>query len=154
MDITYRLQLIARYTTTYNTTLQLPTNTNLIYKNTYLLTYLLTLFIQTKRTSIYTTYNTNIILTFTLHCTAHTYTIYTSTNCNTYNTISNHLMNYSWLTFFFFAFVTMLPTLHYTKATNYGHRTTTTTTKKKSALKSNKVSNLLFVRPELVFLKK
>ena len=104
MDITYRLQLIARYTTTYNTTLQLPTNTNLIYKNTYLLTYLLTLFIQTKRTSIYTTYNTNIILTFTLHCTAHTYTIYTSTNCNTYNTISNHLMKLQLAYFFFFFF--------------------------------------------------
>ena len=45
----------------------------------------------------------------------------------------------------------MIPTLHYTKATNHGHRTTTTT--KKSALKSNKVLNLLFVRPSLFFKK-
>ena len=27
-----------------------------------------------------------------LHCNAHTYTIYTSTNYNTYNTISNHII--------------------------------------------------------------
>ena len=54
--------------------------------------HILTLFMQANRTSIYTTYNTNIILTFTLHCTAGTYTIYTSTNYNTYNTISNHLI--------------------------------------------------------------
>ena len=47
----------------------------------------------------------------------------------------------------------MILTLHYAKATNYGHQTTaTTTTTTKSALNSNKVSNLLFVRPEpLVF---
>ena len=46
----------------------------------------------------------------------------------------------------------MTLTLHYAKATNYGHQTTATTTTTKSALNSNKVSNLLFVRPEpLVF---
>ena len=46
----------------------------------------------------------------------------------------------------------MILTLPYTKPTNYGHRTTTTTTTTtKSALKSNKVSNPLFVLPELVF---
>ena len=65
------------------------------YYYTYIYVYIalliLTLFIQANRTSTYTTYNTNI-LTFTLHCTAHTYTINTSTNYNTYNTISNHLI--------------------------------------------------------------
>ena len=65
--------------TTYNTKIILS------YIYIYIARLILTLFIQTNRTNTYATYNTNIILTFT-------FTVYTSTNYNIYNTITNHLI--------------------------------------------------------------
>ena len=67
----------------------------------YIALLILTLFISANRTSTYITYNTNIILIFTLHCTDHTYTIYISKQ-------DEHLHYFQYL-YYIYIYITFVP---------------------------------------------